>query len=207
MFPDLTRDEVFMIGTRHLWLRWPRLDDAEALARIGGHSEVASMTASWPVDCDAAYARERIEKMRTGNKAGTALTLVIAERSQWSRAIGLVGIDVTADTEDGRPTGTLGYHLDPAYWSRGYTREAISGLLDMTRLLTRIGVVKASVMPHNGASMRVLTACGFAPVGAGHHDSPLRGRSPVETYEVDVRASSFGKPMSRSSTRALAAAV
>ena len=28
MFPDLTRDDVFRLETRRLWLRWPRAADA-----------------------------------------------------------------------------------------------------------------------------------------------------------------------------------
>ncbi len=28
MFPDLTRDDVFRIETKRLWLRWPRIQDA-----------------------------------------------------------------------------------------------------------------------------------------------------------------------------------
>ena len=36
MFPDLTRDDVFRLETRRLWLRWPRLADAQAIVRLAG---------------------------------------------------------------------------------------------------------------------------------------------------------------------------
>ena len=36
MFPDLTRDDVFRLETRRLWLRWPRLADVQAIVRQRG---------------------------------------------------------------------------------------------------------------------------------------------------------------------------
>ncbi len=184
IFPELTHDDVFMIGTQRLWLRWPRLVDAEALACIGGHPDVAVMTASWPVGCDVDYARERIVKMRSQNMAGTALTLVIARRTYWNEAIGMIGIGATDNVDAaGRPVGGLGYHLAPEHWGRGYAIEALTGLLDMTRLLTRIGHVTASVMPHNQASARVLEKNGFTRTGRGVHTSSIRGSFEVDTYQ------------------------
>ena len=34
MFPELTRDDVFRLETRRLWLRWPRMADANAILRL-----------------------------------------------------------------------------------------------------------------------------------------------------------------------------
>src|SRR3954471_7528500 len=48
MFPDLTRDDVFRLETRRLWLRWPRLADAPAIVRLAGEKAVAEMTAFIP---------------------------------------------------------------------------------------------------------------------------------------------------------------
>ena len=48
MFPDLTRDDVFRIETKRLWLRWPRVQDAAAIERLAGDKEVAEMTANIP---------------------------------------------------------------------------------------------------------------------------------------------------------------
>jgi hypothetical protein len=48
MFPDLTRDDVFRLETRRLWLRWPRLADAQAITRLAGEKAVAEMTARIP---------------------------------------------------------------------------------------------------------------------------------------------------------------
>ena len=48
MFPDLTRDDVFRLETRRLWLRWPRQADAQAIVRLAGEKAVAEMTARLP---------------------------------------------------------------------------------------------------------------------------------------------------------------
>ena len=48
MFPDLTRDDVFRLETRRLWLRWPRLADVQAIVRLAGEKAVADMTARIP---------------------------------------------------------------------------------------------------------------------------------------------------------------
>lgn len=36
MFPELTRDDVFRLETRRLWLRWTRMADASAILRLAG---------------------------------------------------------------------------------------------------------------------------------------------------------------------------
>ena len=46
MFPELTRDDVFRLETRRLWLRWPRMADASAILRQAGEKAVAEMTAT-----------------------------------------------------------------------------------------------------------------------------------------------------------------
>ena len=35
MFPEITHDDVFRLETERLWLRWPRLSDAEGILRGG----------------------------------------------------------------------------------------------------------------------------------------------------------------------------
>jgi RimJ/RimL family protein N-acetyltransferase len=177
MFPELTRDEVFMIGTKRLWLRWPRRADASRLAAINGHPDVAAMTASWPIGCDEAFARDRIEKMRASNAAGTHLTLIAAKRGDWFGTVGTLGIGITTDPTR-RLVGHLGYALDPAEAGQGLMTEALEGLIGMVSLLTRVDRIEAGVMPHNPASMRVLQKNDFSRGIAYTHDSPIKG--PIE---------------------------
>jgi RimJ/RimL family protein N-acetyltransferase len=192
-FPELTRDEVFMIGTRRLWLRWPRLDDADALARIGGDIRVASNIATWPVGATAALARERITKQRATNTAGTGFAFAIVQREAWAEPIGLIGFSGMA--EDDGLVATGGYHLAPEHWGQGYASEALAGVVCMIRLLTRIRALRASVMPHNIASARVLEKSGFAHIGEGTLTTEFRGTFPVVNYERPLRGSMVpGRP-------------
>jgi hypothetical protein len=48
MFPDLTRDDVFRIETRRLWLRWPTAKDRDAILKLAGDRAVAEMLARVP---------------------------------------------------------------------------------------------------------------------------------------------------------------
>ncbi|MBL7406437.1 N-acetyltransferase, partial [Escherichia coli] len=48
MFPDLTRDDVFRIETRRLWLRWPTAKDRDAILKLAGDPSVAAMLARVP---------------------------------------------------------------------------------------------------------------------------------------------------------------
>ncbi len=48
MFPEITRDDVFRLETRRLWLRWPRAKDAAQHAAIVAHRDVAEMTSRIP---------------------------------------------------------------------------------------------------------------------------------------------------------------
>lgn len=184
-FPELTRDEVFMIGTRRLWLRWPRFDDAETLARSAGDARVAVNTATWPVGATVALARERIEKARVANAAGTGFAFAIVQRENWSEPIGLMGF--SGLTEDRGQMATGGYHLDPEHWGKGYASEALGGIVSMIRLLTRICALRASVMPHNTASARVLEKAGFAKVGDSSLTTEARGTFPVINFERSLR--------------------
>lgn len=186
MYPEITRDEVFMIGTKRLWLRWPRNADASHVATFSGDPRVATSTGSWPVGATESFARERIALARTMNSDGAGLGLVIARRSQWERPIGFIGVGIKHD--DRGSFGYVGYHLAPEHWDRGYMSEALKGVIDMTRLLSRLPRLRASVMPHNTASADVLRKNGFRYAGHGEIDSPFLGTFEVDHYERDLRA-------------------
>ena len=201
MYPEITRDEVFMIGTSRLWLRWPQFADAHALATLSGDARVATMIASWPVGATEAFARERVREFRKGNGDGSSLVLTMAKRSNWQQPIGLIGIKLKYD--DAGRHGVVGYHLAPEEWERGYASEALKGLIDMTRLLTRIPRLTASVLPENPASAEVLRKNGFAFAGSGKLDTAHRGSVEVDHYERDLRAIGYDVDGFRLSPRSM----
>jgi len=59
----------------------------------------------------------------------------------------------------------LAYGIDPSHRGRGYATEAAGALTEFAFADGRVRVVRAHTKPDNGASVRVLTKCGFARVG------------------------------------------
>jgi RimJ/RimL family protein N-acetyltransferase len=179
LFPAETRDDVFWIETRRLWLRWPRLADVKSLAPWMGKPEVAAMTAVWPVGITPDAIAGRIAHARSGNMAGEKLILVVTERDATDIAIGQVGVSLEPSN-----SARLGYHLSPDHWGKGIMTEAVAALTDWTFILTRIADVTAGVRPENPASRRVLEKAGFAAVGRMTWDSPARGPIPIDSFRL-----------------------
>ena len=73
MFPDLTRDDVFRLETRRLWLRWPRLADAQAIVRFAGEKAVAEMTARIPHPLTIGDVESFVLRTRRDNAEGSGL--------------------------------------------------------------------------------------------------------------------------------------
>ena len=179
MFPILTRDDVFRIETPRLWLRWPHARDAHGMANWVGKPEVATMTSSFKVGMTADEIAVRLAQTRDSNAAGNGIGLVVTHKGDDARAVGIVGVDT-------RPDGTLvlGYHLDPAFWSRGLMTEAVRALSAQVFELSAVCKIVASVRPDNHGSIKVLTRCGFISTGGGEHESPLYGRYMVRHFAL-----------------------
>ena len=126
MFPDLTRDDVFRLETRRLWLRWPRLADGQAIAGLAGEKAVAEMTARIPHPYSAEDAERFVFHARQTNADGHGLQLAITPKGRPNAPIGMVGIGPSP--EDGRPH--LGYWLGSPHWGEGLATEAARALID-----------------------------------------------------------------------------
>src|SRR3954454_14182665 len=97
MFPDLTRDDVFRLETRRLWLRWPRLADVQAIVRLAGEKAVAEMTARIPHPYTAADDERFVFFARQSNTEGLGLQLPITPKGRPNALVGMVGIGPRPD--------------------------------------------------------------------------------------------------------------
>lgn len=184
MFPDLTRDDVFRLETRRLWLRWPRLADAQAVVRLAGEKPVADMTARIPHPYHPDQAERFIFEARRSNANGEGLQLAITPKGKPNSLIGMVAI--TADPETAKPN--LGYWLGIPSWGQGYGTEAARALIDAFFAYGDGSEVTACARVINPASRRVLEKCGFAYQGAGLSELPARcGLYPVDHFRLDRR--------------------
>jgi RimJ/RimL family protein N-acetyltransferase len=185
MFPDLTRDDVFRLETRRLWLRWPRHADVAAIVRLAGEKQVAEMTALVPHPYPDEAAVTFVFESRKGNALGRSLRMAIAPRKKPQQLIGMIGIDPAP--EDGRPH--LGYWLGKPHWGKGYATEAARALVDAWFAYTEADELTSAARTANPASRRVLEKCGFAHAGTGPMAFPARaGVLPVDRFRLDRRA-------------------
>ncbi|MGJ3264405.1 MAG: GNAT family N-acetyltransferase [Salinarimonas sp.] len=182
MFPDLTRDDVFRLETRRLWLRWPRHADAGEIAALAGERAVAETTARLPHPYPREAADAFVLESRAAALRGESLRLALAPKAQPTRLMGMIGVEPNASGE-----AVLGYWLGRPFWGRGLVTEAARAMIDAVFAFTRIEALAASVRVGNAASQRVLEKCGFLAEGPGFQDSPLRGRFPVDTFRLSRR--------------------
>ena len=161
MFPELTRDDVFRLETRRLWLRWPRIADANAILRQAGQKAVAEMTASIPHPYPADAVDPFIFAMRKGNALGEHLVLGITPRSKPNELIGMIGAHRQA-----KGVPFLGYWLGVDHWNKGYATEAVQALVDTLFTLIELPAVEADARVINPGSRRVLEKCGFIQEGS-----------------------------------------
>jgi RimJ/RimL family protein N-acetyltransferase len=184
MFPDLTRDDVFRLETRRLWLRWPRQADVQAIVRLAGEKAVAEMTARIPHPLKAADVESFILRARRENTDGAGLTVAITPKGKPNAVIGMVGIGT--EPELGVPH--LGYWIGAPHWGEGYATEAARALIDAFFAYGSERELTASARVVNPASRRVLEKCGFAFQGAGLMAFPARGGVfPVDRFRLDRR--------------------
>ncbi|WP_375457611.1 GNAT family N-acetyltransferase [uncultured Enterovirga sp.] len=184
MFPDLTRDDVFRLETRRLWLRWPRQADAPAIVRLAGEKAVAEMTSHVPHPYGPEDATAFVLATRRANAEGAGLTLAITPNREPTRLIGTVRIGVLPS--ENRPS--LGYWLGSPHWGDGLATEAARAMIDSFFAYTNGDELHASARVINGASRRVIEKCGFNATGSGLQAFPARGGVfPVDTFRLDRR--------------------
>ncbi|HEY8381648.1 MAG TPA: GNAT family N-acetyltransferase [Microvirga sp.] len=185
MFPDLTRDDVFRLETRRLWLRWPRLADVQAIVRLAGEKAVAEMTARIPHPYSVEDAERFVFHARQSNADGTGLQLAITPKGRPNSLIGMVGIGPSP--EGGEPH--LGYWVGSPHWGEGFATEAARALIDALFAYTPEPELTSAARVINPNSRRVLEKCGFAFQGSGLMAFEARGGVyPVDHFRLDRRA-------------------
>jgi RimJ/RimL family protein N-acetyltransferase len=170
MFPDIARDDVFRLETKRLWLRWPRVSDAAAIARYSSRWEVARMTSRIPHPYPPGEAERFIFTAREANALGRDLMLVIAPIRGKREPIGMISLESRLQ---GRLT--IGYALAPEVWGKGIATEAALAAIEAGFALTNAVEMLATAHVENPASRRVLDKCGFAHTGTGLEGAPARG--------------------------------
>ena len=170
-FPEITRDDVFILGSKRLWLRWPRLADAAAFAAFAGDKSVSDMTASWPHPLPDGEVEKRIAQYRIASLNGAAMVFALTTLDRPQRAIGMAGVHFKGDSD----AFSLGYMLHRDYWGQGLMSEAVGVIVDTAFRLTPARAAEAGVRPINPASRRILEKHGFTCTERIAMTIPARG--------------------------------
>lgn len=183
MFPDLSRDDVFTLETARLWLRWPRVADANAIQRLAGEKTIAEMTANIPHPYPDGAAEQFVFKQRKSNALGESLSLAITLKHKPNALIGMVGVG-------GRDAASpnFGFWLGADYWGKGYATEAARSVIDAAFTLTDARDLVSAVRVINPASRRVHEKCGFRNEGSTLWPAPARGGAVAcDLFRLDRR--------------------
>jgi RimJ/RimL family protein N-acetyltransferase len=180
MFPDITRDDIFRLETRRLWLRWVRVPDAQTIASFASLAGVAQMTASIPHPYPAGEAERFILNARAATAGGQALVLAITLKNKARTLIGLISADVAGSRDV-----EIGYVIAPPSSGKGFATEAVRAIIDSIFSLTEARTISANSRTINPASRRVLEKSGFAFVETMLTNLPARGgQHPCDHFKL-----------------------
>jgi RimJ/RimL family protein N-acetyltransferase len=177
--------DVSEIETQRLRLRALRMQDAPAVARLAGDTQVARMILRAPLPYLPVAAEGWIMTLRA--RAPLGEDFVFAADLEGEGLIGVIGAHKRVDGFE------IGYWVGRPYWGHGFATEALQGFVDQARTL---GALHAGHFTDNPASGRVLQKGGFAYTGETEEAYSL-GRNARATvrrmrYRAETRDVGFG---------------
>lgn len=183
MFPEITREDVFRLETRRLWLRWPERADLVAAVPAEGRPPPPEAAAGDPYRDPAVLAG-----WVDANASGAALHLLLTGRGPDRHvrgAVGLVPVRGHAEACGLR----LGLWLEEAARGEGLATEAVQAVVDAAFMLTGTPLVAASARVLDPGFRRVLEKCGFTSCGTGLDPAADgRGLTASDRFRLDRKA-------------------
>lgn len=181
MFPEITRDEVFRIESRRLWLRWPTV--ADAFDREAGPQATTSLDTVVANPCYRRPGKACVAAWRIAMERGTALHLVLEEKADDRRALGMLHLTWAHD-------GALAidYHLAPERRGAGFMTEAVEAAVDTVFLMRMAFAVIASPATSDEPGRAVLERQGFRYLGSGMRPcAATGGLAACDHFRLDRR--------------------
>ncbi len=156
MFPDLLRDDAFRLETSRLWLRWPRIADAVAIAKLAGSKAVSQYTERLPHPYTDGDAEAFILACRKENTIGRDFGLALTRKGKPSEVIGMIGAHARIRDEI-----ALGFWLGEPFWGQGFMGEALDEMVALVFSVTCPEALTAMVRTENVRSRNLLASRGF----------------------------------------------
>ena len=182
MFPEITRDEVFRIESRHLWLRWPTV--ADAFDRDAGPQATPALDTAATTACYHRPGKACIAAWRAAMERGAALHLVLEEKASNRAAVGMVHL-----TWNHPGTLAIDYHLAPERRGEGLMSEAVEAVIDTLFLMRMAVAIVASPATSDGPGRAVLEHRGFRYLGSGMRPcAKTGGLAACDHFRLDRQA-------------------
>ena len=150
----LARDRI---ETERLILRLPVLDDAQRLAQLANHIEIARCLSTMPHPYGVQEAEDFIAEV-VGMKTGVEFVVTLKPDAE---VIGICGYGPAhhGDSID------FGYWLGLDYWGKGYAGEAAGAVLTHAFCVGQVDVLETECNKDNPRSKRLLDGLGFETIG------------------------------------------
>ncbi len=134
--------------------------DAEEIAENANDSEIAlnvAAKAEFPYPYMHEDAVRFIEKAKTGyeNNQEYHFGIHLRENGELVGAVGIFNIDKESRTCE------IGYWIGKNYWGKGYTKEAVSALVEFAFKKVGVDKIYANVFSFNLRSINLLLGLGF----------------------------------------------
>jgi len=161
--------------------------DIDAMFAIYADREV-SRYLSFPPMTARGEAEAFVSRIHAGYAVGTSWQLAVVRREDDA----LIGTCILFNFHEQSRRAEIGYTLGKPYWSQGYMREALVGLIDIAFGPLGLNRLEADIDPRNDPSARILEHLGFRREG----HMPQRWIVNGETCDTDffglLRASWIG---------------
>ncbi|MVA76897.1 GNAT family N-acetyltransferase [Auraticoccus sp. F435] len=159
-------------------LRLRTRGDAAALARA--YVRNREHLAPWDPAREPSWFTEQAQRQDTltrlrAAEAGDGLPLVLVSGTGAEEEV--VGVvNVSGTIRGSFQSANLGYWVDAGLAGRGLMTEAVRATCELSRDHLRLHRLQAGTLLHNAASQRVLTRCGFTPIGVAERYLRIAGR-------------------------------
>jgi len=154
------------LRTERLRVRFPHVDDAEAIARYYTENR-AYLEHFGPSRPDSFYSEEfwrsRVAEMAEDFAADVAVAFFVYRKEADSEVIGQINLFNIARKVF--QCATMGYSVAEEHQGRGYMTEACRAVVEYAFTQMNLHRVQAGHLPENLASGAVLRKLGFAPEG------------------------------------------
>ncbi|RYC33207.1 N-acetyltransferase [Lichenibacterium minor] len=182
MFPEISREDIFRIETRRLWLRCPQAFDVAAAADASAPPPPEAASG------DPYRTAEVLRGWRAGNATGAELHFLLTGRGADRSVLGAVDLEPVRGRAEACGL-RLRVWLDGRAQGQGLATEAVQAMVDAAFMLTATPLVSTSARVLDPAFRRVVEKCGFSSCGTGLDPAPDgRGLTASDRFRLDRKA-------------------